>query len=343
MRATRHTAARRRVALAVSVGLALVVLAAGTTALAGSSTEGCTGSYAWPVKPFDRPHPIRGAFGDPRTIFAGPPNRDTLLTGDGRFSFHQGVDVSAPDGEPVYAVASGTVTRVTREWVGVQCPAGRAFEYWHVNAKVRVGQRVEAGKSVIGLVQRGSEHVHLTQIEHGRVVNPVGPGRLTPYRDTTTPQVVGISLRRGTAADDVLPQLVRGPVQIVVEAIDEPAVRVPGIWTGLPVTPARLTWRIEKWPGRVVVSERVARDVRESLPSNSRFWETYARGTSQNMAVFGRHYSYLQSGRYLFELSRHFDSGKLSDGIYTVFVTAEDIAGNRDVRSLRFTVRNALR
>ena len=24
------------------------------------------GAYGWPLKPFDKPHPIRGSFGDPR-------------------------------------------------------------------------------------------------------------------------------------------------------------------------------------------------------------------------------------------------------------------------------------
>lgn len=336
-----HQLGRPLAVVALSLGLIFFVLAVGTTALAGSSNEGCTGSYGWPVKPFDRAHPIRGSFGDPRTVFAGPPTLDTLLTGDGKFSFHQGVDISAPDGEPVYAVASGTVVRVTREVVGVTCHNGRAFDYWHVNAKVRVGQKVEAGESVIGFVQRPSKHVHLTQVEDGRVVNPAAPGRLTPYADTTAPQILSIGLRRNDLAPNELPQFVRGSVQLLVEAIDEPALRVPGNWSDLPVTPARLTWRIEKWPGRVVVPERVAHDVRNSLPSNGRFWDTYARGTAQNFAVFGSHYSYLQSGRYLFRLSPHsFDTRKLRDGVHTLVVTAVDLDGNRDVETLRFTVHN---
>jgi Peptidase family M23 len=336
-----YTAARRLAALAIVLGLVAGLLAFGATALAGSSNEGCTGSYGWPVKPFDRAHPIRGSFGDPRTVFAGPPTLDTLLTGGGKFSFHQGVDISAPDGTPVYAVASGTVIRVTREVVGVTCGNGRAFDYWHVTPKVRVGQRVEAGQTVLGFVQRPSNHVHLTQVEHGRVVNPVASGRLTPYRDTTPPQILGTRLRKPGEAHDELPQFVRGPVELIVEAIDDPAVRVPGNWSGLPVTPARLTWRLEKWPARVVVSGREARDVREALPANERFWETYARGTSQNFAAFRSHYSYLQSGHYLFLLTpRPFDTRKLRDGVYTLFVSAEDTAGNRDVHSLRFTVHN---
>jgi hypothetical protein len=107
------------------------------------------------------------------------------------------------------------------------------------------------------------------------------------------------------------------------------------------VTPAGISWRIEKWTGRVVVEEQVARDVRERLPDNSRFWTTFARGSYQNFAVFGRHYSYLQTGRYLFRLSpQPFDTRRLHDGVYALVVTVSDIAGNRDVERLRFSVHN---
>jgi Peptidase family M23 len=337
-----HTAGRRIAASALLVVfLSLACVAVGTAARGGSSAEGCTGTYGWPVKPFDRAHPIRGSFGDPRTLFNGPPTRQTLLTSSGRFNFHQGVDVSAPNGEPVYAVADGVVTRVTREWVGVDCGNGRSFEYWHVTAKVRVGQRVAAGESLIGFIQRPSGHVHLTHLEDGISVNPVARGRLAPYEDTTEPQILGIALRRTDGDHDEMPHFVRGSVQMVVEAVDEPALRVQGLWQDLPVTPARITWRIEKWTGRVVVKEQVARDVRERLPDSSRFWATFARGSYQNFAVFGRHYSYLQAGRYLFRLSSQpFDTRRLRDGVYALVVSASDIAGNRDVQRLRFTVHN---
>jgi len=103
-----------------------------------------------------------------------------------------------------------------------------------------------------------------------------------------------------------------------------------------------VTWRIER-NHRVVVAERVARDVRGSLPKNDRFWKTFARGTYQNWPVFdSRHYRF-ERGRYLFKLSAHpFDTRRLADGKYELVVTAEDTAGHRAVRRLRFTVNNAL-
>src|SRR5438105_9460503 len=52
-------------------------------------------AYGWPVKPFDRQHPVRAFLNDPR------------IGGNGGRAFHFGIDVAAPDGTPVYAVEGG--------------------------------------------------------------------------------------------------------------------------------------------------------------------------------------------------------------------------------------------
>jgi hypothetical protein len=59
------------------------------------------------------------------------------------------------------------------------------------------------------------------------------------------------------------------------------------------------------------------------------------------MSVFGKHYSWLQSGTYLFKLTpRPLDTKLLRDGVYNVVVTAADTRGNEAVKTLRFTVHN---
>jgi len=76
--------------------------------------------YPWPVKPFDRQHPVRGFFNDPRVQ-------------DASHAFHFGIDVSAPDGTAVYAVTPGKVFIEDKgHAVAVQAPDGRAFGYWHM-------------------------------------------------------------------------------------------------------------------------------------------------------------------------------------------------------------------
>ena len=298
------------------------------------------GSYQWPVKPFNRQHPVRGSFGDPRTVFKASPTLRGALTGRGTFSLHRGIDIAAPDGSAVYPVSSGTVTYVNGEWLKVESGGGHTFEYWHIRAAVAVGSHVEAHQTVLGHIQRGSGHVHLTELEDGRAVNPLAPGHIGPYADRTTPRVNSISFRARETSREGLPNLVRGRVLLVAGAEDDPTMNAPEAWSGLPVTPALLTWEIRSWNGRLVLGRQIAADFRGNLPDRS-FWQVYARGTYQNMAVFGRHYSWGQPGTYLFKLApRAFDTRTLRDGAYDLIVTAADIRGNTSSLSRRFTVAN---
>jgi hypothetical protein len=311
-------------------------IAQATGPLAAQAVSGQ--SYGYPVKPFDREHLIRANFGDPRMQFHGPPTMDTLMHADGSFSFHQGVDISAPAGTAVYPVVDGTVTFISREWIRVTS-GDRAFEYWHIVPLVRKGQQVIARHTLLGHVTRIENHVHLTEYEGGRVVNPLVAGRLTPYHDSTPPVVRAISFRTAAGAD-VLPVFVRGRVEIVADAEDAPTAAGFRKWYG-PVTPALITWRIRSLrTRRNVVRERVARDDRNGVPPNSSFWRIYARGTYQNQMVFGNHYAYQERGRYLFKLAQQFDTRSLRDGVYDLIVTASDVRGNTGSQTLRFTVHN---
>jgi murein DD-endopeptidase MepM/ murein hydrolase activator NlpD len=334
--------ARRRTVLALlSIALTAAVQ---PTAATASSASARYRSYRWPVKPFDRQHAVRGNFGDPRTIFTGPPTLDGLFSDGCQCSFHEGIDISAPDGTPVYPVESGTVTVVhnqrAAEMVEVTS-GGRSFEYWHLRAAVHVGQKAEAGRTILGRVLRGAKHVHLTEVDGGVIVNPLQAGHLTPYADRTKPSVESISLRQIGTGRTLLANFVRSSVEIVAEAYDTPSVPVPGQWNGMPVTPALVTWRIQTLSGGVVLPEHVAVDFRSTIPSSSLFWTHYARGTYQNMSVFGTHFSWRQPGCFLFKLTRSaFDTRAIRDGVYDLVVTATDIGGNTSSLSKRFTIHN---
>ena len=295
-------------------------------------------SFGYPIKPFDREHLIRANLGDPRMQFSGPPTMRTLLHGGGTFSFHPGVDIASWQGTAVYPVVDGTVTAVSHEWVRVSSGGGRAFEYWHIVPRVHNGQQVAARQTVLGRVRTSFNHVHLTEIEGGTVVNPLVRGRLTPYHDSTRP-TVRVSLRRTDTGRELFPNFVRGRVEIVADAEDEPTTPGRNIWHG-PVTPALITWQIRNFAGRVVVPERIAADFRTTVPSDSTFWSVYARGTYQNQTMFGRHYSYQQCGAYLFKLAHGFNTRTLRDGVYDLTVRASDIRGNTGSQTFRFTVHN---
>lgn len=301
-----------------------------------------TFSYGWPVRPFDRQHPVRGSFADPRSIFLGAPTRHGLLTSACACSYHQGIDISAPDGTPVYPVRSGTVRIVTSEWVEVDSNAGSAFQYWHIAPLVRVGDHVEERRTVLGHILKASNHVHLTQLQDGRAVNPLAAGNIGPYADATTPHVNRIEFRASDAGSPLLPEFLHGRVELVADASDEPAIPVPGRWNGLPVTPAKITFRVEHLPDhRVAIAETVAADVTRSLPATPDMWHTYARGTHMNMVKMGSHRYWFQPGVYLFKLTpTPFDTHRLRDGAYALIVTASDTAGNHSSSTQIFSVHN---
>jgi murein DD-endopeptidase MepM/ murein hydrolase activator NlpD len=298
-------------------------------------------TYGWPVKPFDRQHPVRGYFADPRSVFDGPPTVQGLMTSSGAFSYHQGIDISAPDGTPVYAVRSGVVRTVTPDWIQVDSDAGAAFQYWHIASAVRVGDHVTERETVLGRILKGSKHVHLTQLQNGHAVNPLAGGGIGPYTDATVPRVNRIVFRSGVGGAELLPEYLHGRVEIAVDAADKPAMRVPGMWTGLPVSPAKVTYRIVTVPGRrVVVPTTTALDVTRTLPGPN-MWQTYARGTHTNMVQMGTHRYWYQPGVYLIRLGGGcFDTARLRDGVYGVTVSVADTAGNQSSTTQVINIHN---
>ncbi len=321
------------VALAGAVSTAAV--AAGTQRAAAAADP--EGSYGWPIRPFGQAHPVRGGFADPRTQFAGPPTA-AGLNGPGNFQYHMGVDITAAAGTAVYAVRSGVAHIRSRETVVVRSD-GETFEYWHIVPSVREAQRVTAFETVLGHIRPGEyEHVHLTEYRDGQAVNPLAPGHLTPYADRTTPRVESALYLRGGRA--LLPEFLHGRVQLAVAASDQPALVTPGRWDGLPVTPARIMWRVERAKdGKVLVPEREAFDVREALP-RAEFWQTYVRGTRQNMASFVGRKMWRQPGVYVFRLDASFDTRRLKDDVYELVVTASDTRGNAGTGRFVFTIHN---
>jgi hypothetical protein len=201
---------------------------------------------------------------------------------------------------------------------------------------------VEARRDVVGYILRASKHVHLTELRDGRAVNPLAPGHIGPYTDTTIPRVDEITFRSRDAGPELLPEYVHGSVELVAAASDLPSMRVPGLWNGLPVSPAKLTFHISSVPQDIpVLSETTAMDVSRTLPATSDMWRTYARGTHMNMVQMGVHRYWYQPGVYLFKLTAQpFDTRQLKDGVYRVTATASDTAGNHSSASQIFQVHN---
>lgn len=276
-------------------------------------------SYPWPVLPFDRQHPVRGFFADPR------------IGADGGASFHTGIDISALDGTAVYAVAPGRVSIGGPQIVVVVTPT-RNFGYWHIVPAVANRTRVPL-HGLLGHIAAGWGHVHLaertaTPDPQGSYWNPLRPSAITPFADYGAPTVSQI-----VSPGSVL----FGLVELVAEAFDQPPIAPPPPWHTTPVTPALVRWRLIRGT-RAIIPWRVAADFRISFQphvindSDTRFNSIYAPGTRQNHPN--------EPGLFRYWLARRFDTRRYPDGNYQIEVEATDVRGNGGRRQLPVTIDN---
>ena len=271
--------------------------------------------YGWPLKPFDRAHPVRAYFNDPR------------ISGKSK-AFHFGIDISARDGSLVYAVVDGTIHLEGGRSLAVAGGGGRDFGYWHVIPSVKHRQFVRRHQPV-GRVEAPWGHLHFAERYRKRYRDPLRPGALTPGTDTSSPRITSIGLFRG--GKQVSPLQVRGAVDVIVEAHDIPPLVVPPPWANMPVTPAALRWRVLRG-GKVVRPWHTPVDFRKSLVARELFDAIYALGTRQNHPN--------KPGRYRFYVARSWSTKRLRNGLYRLQVEATDESGNSARATLPFTVSN---
>ncbi|MBV7257646.1 peptidoglycan DD-metalloendopeptidase family protein [Pacificimonas sp. WHA3] len=100
----------------------------------------------------------------------------------GTTAMHQGVDMSGPVGEPIYAAAEGTIVRSGRhggygKLVEIDHGSGLTTRYAHMSRlDVRVGDRVARGEKIGGMGSTGrstGSHLHYEVRIDGRAVNPM--------------------------------------------------------------------------------------------------------------------------------------------------------------------------
>jgi hypothetical protein len=317
-----------RLRLPLLLGCCLAALVAAATASA----------YPWPLKPFNEQHPIRANFGDPRTRFLNTMLTDGLQ-GPGTFLFHNGIDIAAPEGTPVYPVSSGKVRYIDDSAISVKTKGHGVFQYFHIVVKVRDGQHVVAGKTVLGTVMHAYDHVHLSEIRGGRVWNPLARGGVAPYHDRTVPQVRAINVRPASSLLPFDSATVCGTVSLVAAADDAAPMAVPGVFAGFPLSPALITWSLARVGGITYVDDVPAADFRTTIPSSRYFWSVYARGSYQNAPRFSNR-QYFMPGRFLYNLAGFVDTRSYPNGLYEIAVRVADMRGNSSEAALQFKIEN---
>jgi hypothetical protein len=275
-------------------------------------------TYGWPLKPFDRQHAVRGFFDDPRQEGTGPA------------SFHFGIDISARDGTAVYAVVDGTA-RLQPDSVALVADNGeRTFSYWHVDPTVADRAHVAAGDQV-GTIKAGFGHVHFAELHGDRYVNPLRPGGIAPYVDTTSPAVAALGAMTGDkrVADDA----VHGVVDLVVDAFDTPSPPVPPPpWDTVRAAPAFIRWRLVP-AGAPGAQWHTAVDFRSFLAPKEQFSSVYAPWTLLNRPS--------RPGHLVFYLARRWDSARLPDGRYRLQAEVFDSQGNSGRAGVWLTLVNS--
>ena len=323
--ATAHIRRRCRpiIASAVIASALLASIAARTPAASGTPSVGAQftetstiahrrsvrPAYGWPVKPFNRQHPVRAYLNDPRNGH-----------GDAK-GFHFGIDVTAPTGTAVYSVAAGKAF-VTRGRMAVAVRgANHTFGYWHVKPVVRTHQLVGIHQLLGYIVDEGSgKHVHFAERDQrGRYLNPLRPGGLGPYVDRTPPRIASVEfLRRGREVDA---KALTGRVDVVAEIYDATPMRVSAPWSNMPVTPATVGWNLSHG-GRPIRAERTIINSDHMLPAKL-YDAIYARGTAQNWVG--------APGHYFFYIARGLDASRLPAGVSLLRIDAGDTRGNGTV------------
>jgi hypothetical protein len=212
---------------------------------------------------------VRATFGEPRAVLGGGDRGEwSPVWAVGRRVLHTGIDITAPDGTPVYAVQSGTAIRLGRG--DGEAVAVGDFAYWHLDGAVPSGTRVVARRTVIGRVERGEGHLHLTRYAAGVLpVNPLALGGIGPYEDTAPPEILALNAY-GADGRPQDPAAVRGPVVLAVRAHDVQS--TGGARTGL----YRLAYRVAR-PGDPAPPAPVAvlrLDTLPPLPDANRVFTT---------------------------------------------------------------------
>jgi len=267
-----------------------------------------------------------------------------------RHHFHNGVDIKANQGSKVYTVKSGQIKRFIPgdEYIRIGKVA-----YVHIDVELSIvsqeGQIIEAG-TFIGRTNQFN-HVHLIEGQKGLEINPLRlanrgepSGGLYPFEDSDKPRVLDdIVLTPDFTSPWEEPEpfpkedgafVIKGNVDIIATAIDKVTIGTPsaGIY--------EIGYEIYKIGGDTItlaVPEKT--NIRfDRIPSNKWTKAVYATGSCIGSDVGTSVFRYIVTNK--IDGNDFFDTTKLANGSYRIFVIARDTDGNEGKNFVDVVIRN---
>ena len=294
-------------------------------------------AYPWPLKPFAGQHPVRGFLCDPR------------IAGGGR-TFHFGIDIAAPAGTAVYAVAPGKVSYGSPGDVNanggivVVEASNRNFGYWHVKPTVQPGSHVPL-HALLGHVAAQPEdwgHVHFAESTHDRngitYWNPLRPGAISPFHDYGPPVIDAIIA-------SLPPKLLQGLVDFSVKSTRQHTNR------GHPAKAARLA-RPARHPRPHPLAPHTERQDQSCHGGSSSTTAAHSDLTIRGTPPGDTNFAAIYAARHHTKQPQHpgqlpllahapFNTNDYPDGDYRLEVEASDVRGNPRTATLDVTFDNA--
>ncbi len=174
-----------------------------------------TVKYPWPYAPMTLQRNISGTFGEYRSTSAAG-------------HYHNGTDIPAAAGTPVYAVLPGIVAVAYHDgstgydsYVRVSTNIGgqtKNLTYYHTIPTVSVGQSVTVGQQISTVA---IDHVHLIDYRTGggltnNQINSLRPdGGMTPYIDTWKPYIRYVKFHLDNTDIQLQPHQLGGKIDII--------------------------------------------------------------------------------------------------------------------------------
>jgi hypothetical protein len=292
----------------------------------------------WPTKPFYGTHRIQGTLDEPRVLIGFTPAAAPLLE-QGLAALNQaipifprvahiGVDISDPDGTPVYAVRSGVaVTHLAGS--GTYVDVG-AFAYWHLKDPVPTGTHVIALHTIIGRVYPGLHHLNFSRYYKGHAINQLRFGGFYSADDTARPVLGALRVFTATGRPLAASALPEAPIALFVRAYD--------IWSqgGTQVGVYKLSWSLSTQSGTTIWPTTTTLQADFLISNQMMGW--IVSPDSERVDLLETDFSYRLFHPEATPLTPLMNFSTVTTGAYVIHISAQDAAGNTTNRSYPITV-----